>query len=267
VRANRGHEMDDRGLRLLRVLRLFVGLVVLVGMLAAANPAVQGQPVPPMLRYGRAYVNFEGAADGTLVEVQSYFASEGWVLVATDVTETVEGEPGWYGHPEHLDIEGEPGGSVRFFVAGKQALESPVTWDSGTYRQDLNIRLAGLATRVDVPERVEPDTSFEVSTTITNTGLVQAEDVKAVLSLSEGAELALGEVPTKTVGIGILPAGWAREVTWAVTCTAVIPVTVTVMPLGTDTTTGEPIGDLLLVPDTAVVEQAYFIYFPKLYDR
>lgn len=259
--------MDDRGLGKLRVLRLFVGLAVLTGMLATANPAVRGQPVPPMLRYGRAFINYEGARDGTLIAVYSFFESEGWVLVATDVTETVEGEPGWYGYPEHLDIEGEPGGSVRFYVVGKQALESPAEWDSGTYRQDLNVRLATLATRVDAPARVNVDTAFEASATITNTGLVQAEDVEAVLSLSEGAELAVGEVSTKTVGIGILSAGSAREVTWAVTCTAAIPVTITVTPLGTDSTTGNPIVETYAVPDAAVVEQAYFIYFPTLYDR
>ncbi|MGD2145547.1 MAG: hypothetical protein PVH41_02510 [Anaerolineae bacterium] len=247
--------MHDRRLGRLRVLRLFAGLVVLAGMVATANPAAYGQPVPPMRRHGRAYVNFEGAVDGTLVEVQSFFQSEGWVLVASDVTETVEGEPGWYGVPEHLEIDGEPGGSVRFYVSGKQALESPSGWESGTKRQDLNIRLAELAAGIDAPHGVNVDTAFEVSATITNTGLVQAEDVEAVLSLSEGAELAAGEVATKTVGIGILPAGWAREATWVVSCTAAVPVTVTVAPLGIDSTTGDPVADHLSLPETAVVEQ------------
>jgi hypothetical protein len=240
---------DGSGLRVL--LRSLLALTLLAMVLAARTPSVvRGQLPPPMGRRGRAYINWQGARDGTLVEVRVYGE-----LVASDITETLEGEAGRYGYPGWLEIEGEPGDLVRYYVAGVEAMESPKDWASGYMRQDLNILQAWLAVEVTAPERVNVGAVFDVSASISNTGLVDAQDVHAVLTTSEGATLAPGQSPTQTVGTGTLWWGDTRALTWTLECTGALPVTVTVSPAGIDEHSGLPIASYNAEPDAITVEQ------------
>ena len=233
--------------------RVMLGLFLLACSLWIGGAGVRGQGGPPMRRYGWAYINDQGAMDGTLVEVKVWDEDQGaWVVTASDHTQTVDDQPGRYGYPEDLSIEGEPGDEVRFYVAGVEAVESPKTWESGSGRQDLHINQAWLAAGMTAPETVNVGSSFDVLASITNTGRVVALDVTAALTHTAGAGLATGGY-TQTVGS--IPAGGVRVITWTLSCMDTIPVTLTVTPAGRDGITGEPILEANAAPGAAVVEQ------------
>jgi len=234
---------------------LLIGASV-TALVWAAAPVARSQPVMPMRRYGQARINGEGAPDGTLVE----FTLLG-TPVASDFTETVEGEPGWYGVPENVVIEGEPGEEVRFYVTGVEAIQSPKAYTSGTMRQDMDVYQAWLDTELSAPKLVPPHSSFNVVAATTNVGGATAEAVTAEIGLSEGAQLMAGESVSKTVS-PVMNAGRTVSVTWALSCTHAGPVTVTVVPSGIDTMTREPIPEMGLFPGVAVVGQGYSLLVP-----
>jgi hypothetical protein len=142
---------------------------------------------------------------------------------------------------------------VHFFVGGVEAEESPERWEQGAKVKDLHAPAALLETDVAAPARVSPGATYPVSATIANVGRGDALTVTAVLSVTEGAGLAAGETPTRT--IGTLDSFYDDTVTWTLVCTTAVPVTITVTPSGSDENSGRPIPAIDAQPGSAVVEQ------------
>jgi len=241
-----------------------IGKAAAVGVYLLALGAMDvstaiGQLPPPMRRYGRARINGVGAPDGVAVSVTVNGAP-----VAQDTTETVGGEPGWYGTPEHLEIPGEGGDQVRYYVDGVGATGNPREWKSGTMRQDLDILQAWLAARLSHPETVGTERYFDIEAGVTNTGQALALDVTATISVTEGAELGPGEPMTKSVASGILTGGTV-SVTWSLRCTETGPITVTVSPSGVDAISVEPIPDYGRFPATGMITGAKRVYIPAVF--
>jgi len=227
--------------------KVLVGAVLLLAAILLPGSSVKGQPLIPMRCFGVAYYNDRPVEDGTSVEARF----EGDVYSVE--TQTIDAQKGKY---EGLNIPyfgSSPYPDVRFFVGGVEAEESPERWTSGFYPLDLHAPAAALETDVVAPERVGVGAEYAVSATIDNVGRGDASGVTAVLSVTEGAGLAAGDIPTRT--IGTLDASHAETVTWTLVCSNSMPVTITVTPGGTDQNRGEPIPAIDIDPGSAVVVQ------------
>jgi len=231
----------------------FLGAALLLTLLAAATLAVNGQPQPPMVRWGVVYINGEPAEDGTLVE-----AKIGGEVVASDCTRTVAGEKGRYA----LSIEGETGDTVHLFVLGIEAEESPRSWTSGKRRLDLHIARPHLVAGIDAPETAVVGTTFDVFATVSNTGEADAISVTLTLNVTGGASL-LGDAERT---IGDLDAGaTSAPVTWTLRCNGAEDAVIKVNPAGIEVNTGYAIPEDYLVSDEATVLQRFVIRLPLIF--
>jgi len=230
----------------------FLGVALLLTLLAAVTLAVNGQQWPPMLVWGVVYINEEPAEDGTLVVATDKYGHE--VDRALTYTNPETGQKGSYG----LTIEQGEANPVRLFVLGIEARESPISWEPGSCHLDLHITKAHLVTAITYPtehETYSTEQEFTVSAAVENVGLETATSVTATIAVSptHSALLVWPAGPEQT--LGTIGAGSRKTVTWTLQCAAPGSTKITVAPYGWDAKAGMPILKDNLISATVTITQ------------
>jgi hypothetical protein len=122
-------------------------------------------------------------------------------------------------------------------------------------------RYAALAANITDPaddDNIMGGDEFTVTANVTNTGNIQAKDVKATIVISGNATLKTGEVATKVLAVDEPPycvVNETVEVSWDLVCTGGGTVNITVTPSGKDFLTGGLIVSSRIDSHTVSIEQ------------